>query len=91
MEAFIRFLNAIEDDPRIGTSHISIYLVLLCLQHKSGKEVFTIKRHDIMRRAKIRSRHTYNSCMNQLHEYGYIQYHPCSHPSEGSRVQLLLI
>lgn len=90
MELFIQFMNAIEDDARIGATHISLYMVLLYLHEHSSKNPLTIKRDEIMSRAKIHSRHTYNVGMNQLHEYGYIKYLPSSNPAEGSQVCLLL-
>jgi hypothetical protein len=90
MDHFIQFINAIEDDSRIGATHISIYMVLLYQFEHYQRNPFTIKREEIMFRAKIHARHTYNVCMNQLHEYGYIKYHPSSNPNEGSQVYLLI-
>ena len=83
-------MHSIEHDPRIGATHISLYLSLLYTQHQQSQNPITIKRPDIMRLAKIHSRHTYNICMNQLHEYGYIKYQPSSNPFEGSTVYLLI-
>ena len=34
------------------------------------------------------SRKTYNKCMKELQEYGYIRYKPSSNPQVGSKVQL---
>lgn len=41
-----------------------------------------------MKTAKISARHTYNKCINGLHEYGYIQYIPSSDAFSGSSVYL---
>ena len=89
MELFIQFMDAIEDDSRIGATHISIYIALLYLWNNSNcKNPISVKRDEIMWRAKIHARHTYNVCMNQLNEYGYIRYLPSSNPNEGSQVYL---
>jgi hypothetical protein len=90
MQLFLQFMNAIEDDARIGSTHITIYMVLLYQYEHCQRNPLTIKRDLIMWRAKIHSRHTYNVCMNQLHEYGYIKYHPSSCASEGSQVYLII-
>lgn len=88
MQLFTRFMKSIEDDHRIGATHISVYMVLLYLQENTTNS-FPIKRNQVMWRAKIHSRHTYNTCMKQLHEYGYIIYQPTCNPAADSRVSLV--
>ena len=46
---------------------------------------------DLMKTAKINARQTYKKCMNELDEYGYINYCPSSNPFEGSKVYLIFI
>ncbi len=78
MELFMRlaeFYLVAADDPRIGATHICLYLAILNQWHTAGcTSPVTINRRAIMRNAKIRSRHTYNKCMNDLHDFGYLLY-----------------
>ena len=83
------FYEAIKDDARIGTSHISLYMALLQQWNLNGRiNPVTIERVSIMRAAKISSRCTYNKCINALNEYGYINYSPSSDPLRRSTVYL---
>ena len=83
------FYKAIEDDSRIGATHISLYMALLQEWNISGgKNPVLICRPIIMRTAKISSRHTYNKCINSLHEYGYIVYEPSLNPAVHSSAYL---
>jgi hypothetical protein len=83
------FYCAIEADNRIGTSHISLYMALLQQWNVSGGiNPIHVKRDEIMERAKILARHTYNKCMNDLNKYGYIIYESAPNGSVCSRVSL---
>lgn len=71
------FYLSIEGDVRIGTTHISLYMALLQQWNlNGGNNPITIQRIIIMKAAKINARHTYNKCMNDLNNYGYINYQP---------------
>ena len=71
------FYEAIEDDVRIGTSHISLYMALLQQWNLNGGiNPVTIVRTSIMKAVKINARYTYNKCINNLQEFGYITYPP---------------
>ena len=84
------FFTKAENDTRLGTSHVSIYMALLDQFYmQDQKSILIITRVTLMHSAKLRSRHTYNKCMNDLHELGYIVYFPSSKPAEGSKVQLV--
>lgn len=93
MEPFLpltKFYEAIEDDARINTSHISVYMALLQVFNLSGgTNPFEITRAVIMKMAKINARSTYNKCLNNLHEFGFIKYFPSSGSAIPSRVLLL--
>lgn len=67
------------EDPRIGATHVSLYMALLqhCKQAGGGNP-FHISRDAVMKTAKISGRHTYNKCINNLKDYGYIAYRPSS-------------
>jgi hypothetical protein len=84
-----KFYNSIANDSRIEASHISLYMALL--QHWNlggGINPIKISRSEIMKYAKINARQTYNRCMNNLEEFGYIKYEPSSNGSVQSRVIL---
>lgn len=84
-----RFYQAIEADRRISPSHISLYMALLHTQNEYGRtNAFPVKRQVLMNKAKILARQTYNKCMNELKDYGYIQYAPALNGSVYSRIFL---
>ena len=83
------FYKAIEDDLRIGATHISLYMALLQQWNlNGGNNPVLICRPAIMNAAKISSRHTYNKCINSLHEYGYIVYEASVNPLVCSKAYL---
>ncbi|RTL60109.1 MAG: hypothetical protein EKK37_04505 [Sphingobacteriales bacterium] len=84
------FYRAIADDPRIGSTHISIYMALLHQWNlNGGHNPVKIERSCIMKAAKINARQTYNKCINELQDYGYIRYEPAPNGSVNSRVFLI--
>lgn len=89
MEQLSAFYEAIAGDARIGVTHICLYIALL---HEANgvtgaEPVIEINRDRLMQYARI-SRKTYNKCMKELKEYGFIKYEPSSNPSRQSRVYL---
>ena len=83
------FYQAIEDDVRISTTHISLYIALLQQWNlNGGKNPIVIARTAIMRKAKINARYTYNKCMNNLQDFGYIKYLPSRNSFKNSTVYL---
>jgi replication initiation and membrane attachment protein DnaB len=83
------FFEAIEDDVRIGTTHISLYMALLQQWNLTGGiNPLSIERDVLMKTAKINARYTYNKCMNNLQEFGYITYSPSSNQFTNSTVYL---
>ena len=83
------FYKAIEDDVKINSTHISLYFALLQKWNlNQSQNPVLIVRDELMKTAKINARHTYNKCMNELDEYGYINYSPSSNPFARSTVYL---
>ena len=75
--AMTMFYEALEADPRMGTTHISLYMALLQQWNiNGGLHPLQIRRTSIMSAAKINARQTYNKCMKDLHQFGYIRYLP---------------
>lgn len=87
-QVILKFLMLVQDDPRISPAHISIFLAILSVAIRKGghPEVIVYKKL-LTRQAKISGR-TYQRCMKDLHQYGYIQYTPSYNPSEGSLVKI---
>lgn len=84
------FYQIIVDDCRIGVSHVAIYIALLYhWSINNHMNPIYIKRKEIMRMTKIKSRHTYYACINDLHNYYYIRYFPSYDPLVGSKVHLI--
>ena len=87
-EPLAEFYEAIADDGRISATHISLYIALLQQWNLNDcKNPIIIHRESIMKAAKI-SRRTYSRRINELQQYGYIQYVPSSNPFSGSMVYL---
>lgn len=86
-----KFFMAVADDPRIGSTHISLYMALLQQWNiGGGNNPFYIDRLQIMRLAKISARNTYNKCLTDLHTFGYLVYTPASNASVRSSIWLKL-
>jgi len=83
------FYITIADYARIRVTHISLYMALLQQWNiNGGINPVTIIRVDIMKAAKINARFTYNKCINNLQEFGYITYFPSIKPFSNSTVYL---
>ena len=78
------FYDVISGDALIGASHISLYTALLLSAPSASKSDPTlIYRHRVSSLAKI-SRRTFNKCMRDLVERGYIYYQPSTNSQKGS-------
>jgi hypothetical protein len=89
-EAVTEFLKNIEDDPRIGPGHISLFLAILqvykCQEMNIPVSAFS---KDLMRMAKISAAGTFRKCIWDLHEFGFINYIPSYNPLLGGLIYLL--
>jgi len=88
--ALIRFYEVIQEDARINSTHISLYMALL--QHcnlNGGNNPFPIERIAIMRLAKINARYTYSKCINNLKDFGYVSYKPSTNAINCSMIYLV--
>jgi hypothetical protein len=81
------FYSHILDDARINAYHISLFMALFQCWNENGFEnPIYITRDKVMPPAKISGNSTYHRCMKDLHDFGYIEYHPSFHPGIRSRV-----
>lgn len=81
------FFLAIENDFRVSSNHIAIYMSLI--QHRLNKcfvNPIQAYRHEITSLAKISSPYTYHKCIKELSEYGYIKYEPSFKKTQGSTI-----
>ena len=87
---FSEFFAAIAGDPRINTTHVSLYMALLHYWREhafvSPLQVFS---HDIMPIAKILCSTTYHKCIKDLSDFGYIKYEPSYKRNQGSKIYLM--
>jgi len=89
LNLFHIFYGAIEEDSRISSTHISIYMALLREWQVQGSDMpFKIYRKNIMRYAKINSRQTYNKVFRELRLYGFLSYRPSLNASTPSLIYL---
>ncbi len=83
------FFSAIENDYRIGVTHIGIYAALLQYwkehQYANPVQVFS---SEIMYKAKISAKSTYHKGIRDLSDYGYIKYVPSFKRNQGSKVYI---
>jgi hypothetical protein len=84
------FFDAIREDNRIGTSHISLYMALFQFYNLNHfKNPILINRNKVMETAKIYGLATYHKCIKDLTQYGYIEYLPSFNPATSTQVRLL--
>ena len=86
---FTQFLESASNDPRIGASHISLYMTLYryWIYNHCVDPVYII-RGEVMKNAKISGIATYHKCIKELNEYGYIRYLPSYRPKSNTKVYL---
>ena len=84
-----KFYKVLSEDARISATNISLYMALIKEWNRTGCiNPFPVDRKTIMQAAKISARFTYNKCMNNLQEFGYITYSPSVNSFCRSTVQL---
>jgi hypothetical protein len=83
------FMDVAADDAKLTSGHLSLYAALVYTWHRNGlQNPVSIHRPDIMRLSKIAGRTTYQKCISELHQYGYIRYIPSFNHYLGSLVYL---
>lgn len=88
--ALYGFMNMVREDPRIGPSHISLFMaILIAYRSQEYRMPVSVYSRDLMKQAKISASGTYHRCMRDLKEYGYIKYVPSYNPILGSLIYLL--
>jgi hypothetical protein len=89
VQQFTIFFEFIKNDERISTAHISLYAALCyCASAQENKNPVLIIRKNLMQLSKISGRSTYQKCMQELREYGYIRYDPSFNHAVGQLIYL---
>src|SRR5688500_4220869 len=86
------FYGKVEDDKRIGVTHISLYMALFQMWTLQNCESpMAITRDKLMPIAKRCGRGTYHKCIEDLEAYGYIEYKPSPRSFSKSLVWLVML
>jgi hypothetical protein len=89
MVEWMRFMELLQEDPRIGPMHISLAVAIIRLWSVQGfSNPVDVSARKLMPRAKIGGSGPYHKTIRQLDEYGYIRYEPSYNPEVPSRVYL---
>jgi len=86
----IAFFNLCDANPRIGPTHIYLYLALFrqWVENRFENRIKVVRRLT-MKKGKVRSRSTYHAAIRTLHECGYICYYPSENGFENSQVEMI--
>ncbi len=92
---YIRHLSAFFDkvamDERLTPFHIAMYMALFQFWNLNRFEnPVSIARSEILKLSRLGSTHTYYKCLNELHQWDYIQYIPSKNPLKGSLVNMCI-
>lgn len=90
MELLTAFYNKMQDDHRIGPTHISLYIAIFHLYQTNGfVNPVPVNRALLMELSKIKGLATYHKCIKELQEGRCMQYQS-SHDSRLSSKIILL-
>lgn len=85
----IAFFEKVAEDPRIGTSHICLYLTIVGMwQTQGGKNPITSFAKHVMLLAKISSSATYVRLLRSLCEGGYLTFEPSFYKRQPSKIHV---
>lgn len=88
----VDFFKAIEDDPRVNSRHVSLYVSLFQFWiNKDGGNQLELFSKEVMNICKISASSTYHKTIRELHDFGYINYNPSFNHNQRSRICLTKI
>ena len=83
------FFERVTRDSRLNPTHVSLYVSVFQMWNLSRfKNPVSVSRDELMKISKISAKGTYHKCMRELHNFGYLSYHPSFNPYKGSVVYL---
>ena len=88
----VDFFKAIEDDPRVNSRHVSLYVSLFQFWiTKDAANPLELFSSEVMGLCKISASSTYHKTIRELHEFGYINYYPSFNHNKKSLICLTKI
>jgi len=82
-------MSKFAEDDRLNTAHVSLYVALFQFWNLNRFEnPISLNRSEVMRVSKIGSKTTYHRCINELHDWGYLEYIPSRNPMKGSTINM---
>lgn len=92
LKPLTEFFTAIGSDPRINTTHITLYMGLLKFWFDQDcKNPVYVYFCQVMQLCKISGNATYHKCIQELNNYGYIKYSQSYNRTRKSLIYLLNI
>lgn len=84
------FFSKIGKDPRIGISHIGLFVTLVSVwrTQEFAKPIESYS-SEIMPLAKISSSATYHKLIRDLDRFGYIKYEPSFYKGKASKIYIV--
>lgn len=83
-------MTYIVNDSRLRPSHVALLAALLYyLERNPPNEFFNASRKKLMSASHIRNIVTYHKFISELVNFGYIEYFPTWHPTNGSKFKFL--
>ncbi|MBS1543473.1 MAG: hypothetical protein JST14_07560 [Bacteroidetes bacterium] len=84
------FINSLVSDTRLRPIHIALSTALCHIWIRSQfKQPYSVSRSQLMRACRIHSKATYHKTLRELQAFGYLEYKPSYHPTNGSSVRLM--
>lgn len=92
VRAISDFMERAEKDSRLGPMHISLYMAILyCWMRQGGEGPARVSGKELMPISKIGGPRPMYKSLQELHEFGYIEYAPSYNAREKSRIYLPLL
>lgn len=85
------FFEIARERHDLNPTHISLFFAVFqiwSIHHFNNP--FYITRRELMEMSKISSFATYHKCINELEQYGFIEYSPTFNTYKGSSIKVLV-
>ena len=87
IEILCRFMDGVSKDARMGPVHIALFTAIVkCGREQKQECPIIIFGHSLRKLAKISGSATYHRAINDLVDYGFIQYEASFNPHKGSKI-----
>ena len=88
---FFAFYEVVAIDNRLKHFHISLYMTILLFWNRNRtSEYVMLQRENTLIYCKIGSLHTYYGALQNLHEWGYIEYFPKPSREKYTKIRLII-